>query len=322
MLALQEIGIRLIQSIQALSPALDGSMSFISFLGTIEFYLIIIPALYWLVDPRLAFRFLLILIAGDFVGSSLKLFWHQPRPYWLGSVKGIGSDAYYGLPSTHALNSMGGWGFLATKWRNSLFAAFATILIILIGYSRLYLGVHFPHDVLLGWLLGAGLLYLFIKYDKNISDRLAGLTLNKQILAAFFVSLDIIVIGLIIRALVGSTPDPASWASFSTEARNLSNYFTLAGALFGAGAGYALMRQSATVLLDGNPGKKLFSYFLGMIILLAIWQGLDILFAALAEDESLLGYVLRYVRYAATTLWATYWAPKFFARFGMGTVKD
>jgi len=318
MLALQEFGIRLIQSIQAFSPALDGPMSFISFLGTIEFYLVIIPALYWLADPKLAFRFLLILIAGDFLGSSLKLFWHQPRPYWLGTVKGIGSDPYYGLPSTHALNSMGGWGFLAAKWRKRLFTIFAVIIIFLIGYSRLYLGVHFPHDVLLGWLLGAGLLFLFVKYENNISDRLNALPLNGQIGLAFLTSLAVISAGFFVRAIVGDTPDPASWASFSTESRNLSNYFTLAGALFGASAGYALMRQSALVLLVGNPGKKLFSYILGMIILLAIWQGLDILFATLAVDESQLGFTLRYIRYAATTLWATYWAPKFFARYGMG----
>ena len=317
MLAQQEFGIRLIQSIQVLSPAMDSSMSFISFLGTIEFYLIIIPALYWLVDPRLAFRFLLILLAGDFLGSSLKFYWHQPRPYWLGGVKGIGSDAFYGLPSTHALNSMGGWGFLAAKWRNRFFTAFAAVLIFLIGYSRLYLGVHFPHDVILGWLLGAGLLYLFVKYDENISNRLSALSLNGQIVLVFLTSLAVILAGFFVRALVGNTPDPASWASFSTEARTLSNYFTLAGALFGAGAGYALMRQSAFALLEGGLAKKLFGYLLGMIILLAIWQGLDILFATLAEDETTLGYALRYFRYATTTLWATFLAPKFFERVGM-----
>jgi len=63
--------------------------------------------------------------------------------------------------------------------------------------------------------------------------------------------------------------------------------------------------------------KKLFGYLLGMIILLAIWQGLDILFATLAEDETSFGFALRYIRYAATTFWAIYLAPNFFARVGM-----
>jgi membrane-associated phospholipid phosphatase len=315
--ALQDWGIQMILSMQGLSPALDSSMSFISFLGTIEFYLVIIPALYWLVDPKIAFRFLLILLAGDFLGSSLKLFLHQPRPYWLGGVKAIGSDAFYGLPSTHAFNSMGGWGFLAAKWRNRLFTIFAAILIFLIGYSRLYLGVHFPHDVLLGWLLGATLLYLFLKFDDNISNYLGSLSLNRQIFIAFLASVGIAFAGFYVHATVSPFPDPASWATFSSEARNLANYFTLAGAFFGAAAGYALMRQSGPSLLSGSPAKKLFAYLLGMIILLAIWQGLDILFASLAGDESSRGYVFRYIRYAATTLWATYLAPRFFARLGM-----
>jgi membrane-associated phospholipid phosphatase len=312
--ALQDWGIQLILYLQQLSPALDGSMTFISFLGTIEFYLVLIPALYWLVDPRLAFRFLLILLAGDFLGSSLKLFWHQPRPYWLGAVKAIGSDAFYGLPSTHALNAMGGWGFLAAKWRNWPSTVFAVILIVLIGFSRLYLGVHFPHDVLLGWLLGAALLYLFLKYEENISNYLSSLSVSRQIAIAFFVSLGIVFAGFYVRAAVSPFPDPTNWANFSTESRHLANFFTLAGAFFGASSGYAIMRQPEPVLLKGRPIQKLLAYMLGMIILLAIWQGLDLFFATLAEDESALGYILRFIRYAATTLWATWLAPTLFTK--------
>ena len=77
------------------------------------------------------------------------------------------------------------------------------------------------------------------------------------------------------------------------------------------------MRLSEPTLLQGSPAKKLFGYLLGMIILLVIWQGLDILFASFAEDESSVGYILRLIRYAATTFWATWLAPKFFVRLGM-----
>ncbi len=45
--ALYEFGISLIQALQNFSPALDGLMEFFSFLGTIEFYILIVPLFYW-----------------------------------------------------------------------------------------------------------------------------------------------------------------------------------------------------------------------------------------------------------------------------------
>ena len=59
--ALQQLSISLIQALQTLSPSFDGVMNFFSFLGRIEFYLFIIPFIYWVMDKRLGIR------AGDTV---------------------------------------------------------------------------------------------------------------------------------------------------------------------------------------------------------------------------------------------------------------
>ena len=53
---LQQFGISLIQALQTLSPSLDGLMKFFTFLGRIEFYLLIIPFVYWTIDKRLGMR--------------------------------------------------------------------------------------------------------------------------------------------------------------------------------------------------------------------------------------------------------------------------
>ena len=47
---LQELSFALILALQQMSPALDGVMNFFTFLGNIEFYLLIIPLIYWVVD--------------------------------------------------------------------------------------------------------------------------------------------------------------------------------------------------------------------------------------------------------------------------------
>src|SRR5512143_205297 len=112
MATLQQWGISLIQALQAGSPALDGPMNFFTFLGKIEFYLIFIPFIYWAIDRRLGMRVLLLLITSNFLATSLKLLFHQPRPFWIGGIKALAQEATYGIPSAHASDSLAVWGYL------------------------------------------------------------------------------------------------------------------------------------------------------------------------------------------------------------------
>src|SRR3972149_10824100 len=110
MQSLQEFGIALIQALQSLGPGLVSAMSFFSFLGRTEFYLLLLPFIYWSIDRRLALRAILMLLLVDLAGSTCKLLFHQPRPYWIGGVKAWSEGPSYGIPSTHASDSPGGGG--------------------------------------------------------------------------------------------------------------------------------------------------------------------------------------------------------------------
>src|SRR5688572_3120283 len=166
--AIQQLSISLIQALQTLSPALDGVMNFFSFLGRIEFYLFIIPFIYWVIDERLGIRALLILIAVDLVGNSFKLLFHQPRPYWIGGVAELAEEASYGIPSTHTSDSLAVGGYIAYQAKTTWFRVAVVIILFFIGLSRLYLGVHFLHDVLFGWLLGGVVLWLAVMNSNQI----------------------------------------------------------------------------------------------------------------------------------------------------------
>ena len=311
---LLNLGTQIIQALQAMSPVFDGVMKFFSFLGTVEFYLLLIPFVYWVVNPQLGFRLLLVLISTDFLALSFKQLFRQPRPYWIGDVKALAEETSYGLPSSHASDSLAVWGYLAYRLNKNWLWALGVVLVMVIGLSRMYLGVHFPTDVLGGWLIGLAMIVIFAVGEPWAVSRLERLSAGSQIGVGFAISLLIILVGWIIDLLVAPLPDPPEWARFALGARGVSHYFTLAGSLFGAAAGYVLMRSRLRFQAHGSGWQRVARFLLGIAGVLVIYLSLDMLFGSLAEDESILGLVFRYFRFSAVTFWVVFLAPWVFLK--------
>jgi membrane-associated phospholipid phosphatase len=141
-------------------PWLDWLMLAVTSLGSENFYLLALPLLYWCWDKKKAIytgaAFLLAISLNDI----MKTVFQHPRPDPAKLLPGIRElAAQYmpdepGFPSGHAQGSVAFWGSLALSLRNRAVWAICIILIILVSYSRLYLGVHYTGDVIGGLLLG------------------------------------------------------------------------------------------------------------------------------------------------------------------------
>lgn len=95
-----------------------------------------------------------IVMAGALVlDGGLKLAFHRPRPE---AFFGLTSPRSYSFPSGHALYAMCLYSALAglVAARRILIWTAAALMIAMIGLSRIYLGVHYPSDVLAGWAIG------------------------------------------------------------------------------------------------------------------------------------------------------------------------
>lgn len=322
MIALNEFGIDLIQALQRLSPALDFPMQFFTFLGKVEFFMLFLPLIYWVVNAQFGFRVFILFLTTNLVSLGFKQFFHQPRPYWIGDVQPLSGEPTYAFPSSHASVSMSIWGFLAYQVQRRWMWISAAALIFLISISRLYLGVHFPQDILFGWVIGLVVLYVYAKNSATISAKVNARTLGFKIGLGFILSLVFLGVGFLMNSLIASTPDPASYAQYSTEARSLTLYLTLSGAFCGSFIGYFLMKRFTPFQAPESYIKKAAAYMVGIIGLLIILYGLDMLFSLLAEDESTLGYVLRYIRYGLTTLWAMFGAPWAFLKLKLADYKE
>jgi hypothetical protein len=166
-------------------------------------------------------------------------------------------------------------------------------------------------------LIGGLVLFIFIKYEQEVSGWLEAHSTSFQIGFAFLISLLTVAAGFTIVALIASTPDPDSWANFSSDARSISHYFSLAGAFFGGFSGYVLMKQHAHFETDGTWIQQTVRYFLGILLVFIILFGLDALFGQIAPDETVLGYILRYLRYGVTTFWVVFGAPWVFLKLSL-----
>lgn len=319
--ALVNWGTDLIVALQRV-PGLAAILLAVTWLGSEEFFLFVMPALYWCVDRRLGARMAVVLIASNAVNSLFKLLLHLPRPYWVDArIRALSSETSYGLPSGHAQNAVAIWGYLASQARGlrpAVAWGLALTLIGLISLSRLALGVHFPADVLGGWLLGALLLWAMWHWQGPTTAWLQRHSVGQQIAAAVAVSLLYAALAVGAHAVVGGTPDPAAWAVTAAatqveaiDPRNPEAAANAAGMLLGLGVGLALANRWTRFDADGPGGQRLLRFVIGAAGMLVFWRGLALIFPA---EPLALGLVLRYMRYALTVVWALFLAPWVFMR--------
>ncbi|MEH2261979.1 phosphatase PAP2 family protein [Nostoc sp.] len=152
---------------QFANPSLDNVMLFITNLGNPTTVVIVagvtVLLLWWRRYQEEAKVFILACLGGLILNTGLKLFFSKPRPeLWHRLI----SEKSFSFPSGHALGSMVLYGFiaheLATHYPHfaKFIYSFTVILIAAIGISRLYLGVHWPTDIIAGY--GVGFLWLMI----------------------------------------------------------------------------------------------------------------------------------------------------------------
>lgn len=121
---------------------------------------IFIITIAWLVMKRRysdGIRFTIVCAGGVLINQVMKLFFAKPRPkLWHRLI----TETSFSFPSGHAVGSMVVYGFIAyilakemQQHKHIIYAA-ASLLIIAIGLSRLYLGVHYPTDIIAGYGIG------------------------------------------------------------------------------------------------------------------------------------------------------------------------
>jgi len=184
--------IRAVQQIQ--SPLLNTVLHTITSLGSGLIILAVVPLLLWCVDYRLGVRVMVLVSISGFINFFLKNLFAQPRPCELDATVGIATAMGYGLPSGHAQGSCVLWGSIAAWVEKRWFRTATAVTIVLIGFSRVYLGVHFPTDVLAGWIVGIILLLLYLRLHPAVERWVVSRPLGTHVLLSVALSVGLLLL--------------------------------------------------------------------------------------------------------------------------------
>lgn len=153
--------IRWLQS--SCSPFYQQIWLTLTYLGDETFYLFIVALLYWVWGPAVGFRIGILVLESIYVNGVVKLLFHTPRPFELEGMGITVSPSAQAtalgpaFPSGHAQGATVLWASLAFHFRRPWLVALGLVLILLVSLSRLALGLHWPQDILGGWLIGLAL---------------------------------------------------------------------------------------------------------------------------------------------------------------------
>lgn len=146
----------------------DIFMIIITKMGDEIFYTLFLPVLYWCYHKRNTVIIGFVFLISVTVNDMMKEIFRNPRPDPDKLIDGIRELSLKykptdpGFPSGHTQGSVSMWGAIMYLVRNRIILAVGILMIILIPYSRMYLGVHYFGDIIGGYLLGILALVILI----------------------------------------------------------------------------------------------------------------------------------------------------------------
>jgi membrane-associated phospholipid phosphatase len=284
-----EWGYDLISWTQQFSPALDTLFKTITTLGAEEGFLLLLPLVFWCLDKRRGARLGALLMLSAYLNYALKALFDQPRPS-ADRVKVMAEETSPGLPSGHSQGALVFYGYLAAQARRGWAWVVVGLVIFSVGLSRIYLGAHFPSDVLSGWLVGAGVLALYLRVEPDVEQYVRPWPWSRKMALAVVLPLSLF---LVYRNEVSAQ---------------------LMGTLLGLVVGVLIELRWVRFSVKGPLWQRLLRYVVGGIILVGMWLGLKVILPDQPETTAL---IFRLIRYTLVGAWAALGAPWLFVSVGL-----
>ena len=286
------------------SPVLNDFFLTVTELGGETAFLVLALIFFWCVDKKRGYYIMTVGFIGTIGNQLLKLWFRIPRP-WVRdesftAVEAAKGDAGgYSFPSGHTQTSVGTFGSIAASAKNRIVQVICITLAVLVGFSRMYLGVHTPADVLVGAVMALALVLIV----KPVVYH--GGHCGMKILIA-------VMLAMAVGMLVYVEWNPAGFAADDVNyLSGLKNAYTMLGCLIGVAVVYLADYRYLKFQTDAIWWVQFIKAVLGLGVVLAVKEGLR------APLEALISvYPARAVRYFLIVIAAGIVWPATFKWFG------
>lgn len=132
------------------TPFLDQFFIYVTMLGEEYFYIFMLGLFYWCVNKESVRYLVIVLTFSAVVNSAMKEIFNTARPFQVESVRALRTETAHGssFPSGHTQTVVAFYGALAYQYKRAWLWVLAVVVITMVGLSRIYLGVHWPRDVI------------------------------------------------------------------------------------------------------------------------------------------------------------------------------
>ncbi len=284
--------LRLLEGIR--TPAVTFFMSLITWCGDEIFFVALAITVFWCVNKRDGYYILLVGFLGTVLNQFLKLLFRIPRPWVLDPEFTIvesarGAATGYSFPSGHTQNIVGTMTCVILSVKKKTVRAAALALLILVPFSRMYLGCHTPLDVGVSFVIALALAFalrpLILKAEEKNSLMWGILGISLAISALYL-------------CFVEFYSFPADIDSVNL-ASGVKNAYTLTGCLLGIIVAKALDDKYIHFRVNAVWWAQIIKVVLGLLFIVAIRAGLKApLLAVLPE------YPAALVRYFVMVVFA------------------
>lgn len=150
------------------TPFLDLFFEGVTMLGEEMFYIVVLGFFYWCINKADVKYLVMALTLTSVVNSAFKELVNSPRPFLLHDVRALRTETAHGssFPSGHTQIVATFYSMIAYKYKKIWLWILAIILTALVGLSRIYLGVHWPKDILGAIVITILLVYVLTRLSR------------------------------------------------------------------------------------------------------------------------------------------------------------
>lgn len=264
------------------TPFLDSFFSLFTELGGETVYIVVAVIAFWCISKSLGYYMLSVGFVGVIFNQFLKITCRVPRPWVVDENFTIVEAAReaatgYSFPSGHTQNAFAVFGTLALWFKNKILRLVAVVAIIIVAFSRMYLGVHTPLDVSISCVLGLILIFVFFPLFRDIEEN------PKRM---YKILLGIIMLNIAYLAYVELWQFPAD-IDAENLAEALKNAYTLMGASIGMLVAYFIDQRYINFEVKACFKAQIVKLVIGLALVLAIKSGLKEPLIAIVSSENL-----------------------------------